>query len=253
MLVAHCQLPPNSMPTTMPMRPCSNKRVWLTRKPINARKRLGHGDPPRGVGRTRLGGRRRTGKKVVIDGLWGLQCGNGASLGEANHMCFAAGPEKRNARRVRQAASQPAHAPHVAGFAKKAKPLKRHPVDTGPSPLINDANYCACDKTNQFFYQRNMRFSVPAGDTLGHVGVTVTDGGRAWLIAGDATFDQDQTRPDRTRRGGGREPKHPRSHCDPSPAQEQPSDRRQPRARRSRAAVDHEPRMARSLAKGPND
>jgi N-acyl homoserine lactone hydrolase len=157
-------------------------------------------------------------------------------------------------------------------------------VDTGPSPQINDANYYACDKTNQFFYQRNMRFSVPAGDTLGprlaqagidvakvralvithfhadhiggvdlvpqalaytgagnwpshtgaftcrlpagfaptvmtfdndqgaaltadgkvrivplpghtpgHVGVTVTDGGRVWLMAGDATFDQDQT------------------------------------------------------------
>jgi uncharacterized protein (TIGR03118 family) len=34
------------------------------------------------------------GKKVLIDGLWGLQFGNGASLGEANHMYFAAGPEK---------------------------------------------------------------------------------------------------------------------------------------------------------------
>jgi uncharacterized protein (TIGR03118 family) len=34
------------------------------------------------------------GKKLVIDGLWGLQFGNGASLGEANHMYFAAGPEK---------------------------------------------------------------------------------------------------------------------------------------------------------------
>lgn len=35
-----------------------------------------------------------SGKKVVIDGLWGLQFGNGASLGEADHMYFAAGPEK---------------------------------------------------------------------------------------------------------------------------------------------------------------
>jgi uncharacterized protein (TIGR03118 family) len=32
------------------------------------------------------------GRKVVIDGLWGLQFGNGASLGEANHLYFAAGP-----------------------------------------------------------------------------------------------------------------------------------------------------------------
>lgn len=34
------------------------------------------------------------GKKVILDGLWGLQFGNGASLGEASHMYFAAGPEK---------------------------------------------------------------------------------------------------------------------------------------------------------------
>lgn len=32
--------------------------------------------------------------RVVIDGLWGLQFGNGASLGEANHMYFASGPNK---------------------------------------------------------------------------------------------------------------------------------------------------------------
>ncbi|MCI0735275.1 MAG: TIGR03118 family protein [Beijerinckiaceae bacterium] len=32
------------------------------------------------------------GRKVKIDGLWGLQFGNGASLGEANHLYFAAGP-----------------------------------------------------------------------------------------------------------------------------------------------------------------
>jgi uncharacterized protein (TIGR03118 family) len=32
------------------------------------------------------------GERVVIDGLWGLQFGNGVSLGEANHLYFAAGP-----------------------------------------------------------------------------------------------------------------------------------------------------------------
>jgi uncharacterized protein (TIGR03118 family) len=32
------------------------------------------------------------GRKITIDGLWGLQFGNGASLGEANHLYFAAGP-----------------------------------------------------------------------------------------------------------------------------------------------------------------
>jgi uncharacterized protein (TIGR03118 family) len=34
------------------------------------------------------------GERVVIDGLWGLQFGNGASLGEANQLYFAAGPNK---------------------------------------------------------------------------------------------------------------------------------------------------------------
>jgi uncharacterized protein (TIGR03118 family) len=34
------------------------------------------------------------GSRVVIDGLWGLQFGNGASLGESNHVYFAAGPNK---------------------------------------------------------------------------------------------------------------------------------------------------------------
>ncbi len=34
------------------------------------------------------------GRRVIVDGLWGLQFGNGASLGEANHMYFAAGIEK---------------------------------------------------------------------------------------------------------------------------------------------------------------
>jgi N-acyl homoserine lactone hydrolase len=163
-------------------------------------------------------------------------------------------------------------------------------IDTGPSPRINEPDYFACDKRNEFFYRRNMRFFVPSGDTLGprlaeagidvkrvkalvithfhadhiggvdvvpqakvytgagnwpqhvgaftcrlpagfepnlirfensdgslakqghaltadgkvqivplpghtpgHVGVSVTDGGRTWLIAGDATFDPDQT------------------------------------------------------------
>jgi uncharacterized protein (TIGR03118 family) len=34
------------------------------------------------------------GQRVVIDGLWGLQFGNGESLGQADHMYFAAGPNK---------------------------------------------------------------------------------------------------------------------------------------------------------------
>ncbi len=34
------------------------------------------------------------GDPIVVDGLWGLQFGNGASLGEADHLYFAAGPNK---------------------------------------------------------------------------------------------------------------------------------------------------------------
>ncbi|WP_280152102.1 TIGR03118 family protein [Piscinibacter sp. XHJ-5] len=34
------------------------------------------------------------GRPLVIDGLWGLQFGNGASLGEANDLYFAAGPNR---------------------------------------------------------------------------------------------------------------------------------------------------------------
>ncbi|MEW6038393.1 MAG: TIGR03118 family protein [Pseudomonadota bacterium] len=34
------------------------------------------------------------GRKIKIDGLWGLQFGNGASLGETNHLYFAAGPNE---------------------------------------------------------------------------------------------------------------------------------------------------------------
>lgn len=36
--------------------------------------------------------RNEHGERVRIDGLWGLQFGNGASLGTANHLYFAAGP-----------------------------------------------------------------------------------------------------------------------------------------------------------------
>ena len=39
-------------------------------------------------------------------------------------------------------------------------------VDTGPPPHINQSEYLACDKGNEFFYRRNLRFSVPVGDTL---------------------------------------------------------------------------------------
>jgi hypothetical protein len=33
------------------------------------------------------------GERIAIEGLWGLQFGNGASLGDENALYFAAGPE----------------------------------------------------------------------------------------------------------------------------------------------------------------
>ena len=39
-------------------------------------------------------------------------------------------------------------------------------VDTGPSERQNKSDYYECDKFNEFFYKRNLRFSVPKGDTL---------------------------------------------------------------------------------------
>jgi hypothetical protein len=33
-------------------------------------------------------------KPIEIDGLWGLQFGNGVRLGYTNHLYFAAGPEE---------------------------------------------------------------------------------------------------------------------------------------------------------------
>jgi uncharacterized protein (TIGR03118 family) len=37
------------------------------------------------------------GERIEIEGLWGLQFGNGVSLGEANRLYFAAGPEDETA------------------------------------------------------------------------------------------------------------------------------------------------------------
>ena len=37
------------------------------------------------------------GDPIAIEGIWGLQFGNGASLGEANRLYFAAGPEDETA------------------------------------------------------------------------------------------------------------------------------------------------------------
>ncbi|MGV3524514.1 MAG: MBL fold metallo-hydrolase [Candidatus Sericytochromatia bacterium] len=48
-------------------------------------------------------------------------------------------------------------------------------VDTGPSPHINAPDYYACDRANGLFYQRNLRFALPEGESLrerlGEIGV----------------------------------------------------------------------------------
>jgi uncharacterized protein (TIGR03118 family) len=58
-----------------------------------------------------------SGKKVVIDGLWGLQFGNGASLGEANHLYFAAGPEKEKQGLFGKLRANPDTLPVLAGVS----------------------------------------------------------------------------------------------------------------------------------------
>ena len=57
------------------------------------------------------------GSKVVIDGLWGLQFGNGASLGEANHLYFAAGPERETEGLFGKLQANPGTLPALAGLS----------------------------------------------------------------------------------------------------------------------------------------
>lgn len=57
------------------------------------------------------------GKRVVIDGLWGLQFGNGASLGEANHLYFAAGPNKEVDGLFGKLEPNPTTLPYIGGFS----------------------------------------------------------------------------------------------------------------------------------------
>jgi uncharacterized protein (TIGR03118 family) len=57
------------------------------------------------------------GKRVVLDGLWGLQFGNGASLGEANHMYFASGPNKEADGLVGKLEANPKTLPYIGGIS----------------------------------------------------------------------------------------------------------------------------------------
>jgi uncharacterized protein (TIGR03118 family) len=57
------------------------------------------------------------GRRVVIDGLWGLQFGNGASLGEANHMYFASGPNKEKDGLLGKLEANPRTLPLLGGIS----------------------------------------------------------------------------------------------------------------------------------------
>jgi uncharacterized protein (TIGR03118 family) len=55
------------------------------------------------------------GRRVVLDGLWGLQFGNGASLGEANQMYFASGPNKEADGLLGKLQANPRTLPYLGG------------------------------------------------------------------------------------------------------------------------------------------
>ena len=57
------------------------------------------------------------GNRVVIDGLWGLQFGNGASLGEANHLYFAAGPNHEEDGLFGKLQANPRTLPYIGGVS----------------------------------------------------------------------------------------------------------------------------------------
>lgn len=57
------------------------------------------------------------GRRVVLDGLWGLQFGNGASLGEANHMYFASGPNKEQDGLLGKLQANPRTLPFLGGIS----------------------------------------------------------------------------------------------------------------------------------------
>lgn len=57
------------------------------------------------------------GRRLILDGLWGLQFGNGASLGEANHMYFAAGPEKETQGLFGKLQANPKTLPVLSGLS----------------------------------------------------------------------------------------------------------------------------------------
>ncbi len=63
------------------------------------------------------------GRRIEIPGIWGLQFGNGASLGEATHLYFAAGPEDETAGLFGKLEAAPrARPPHARDDGRRAGP-----------------------------------------------------------------------------------------------------------------------------------
>lgn len=63
------------------------------------------------------------GKRIEIPGIWGLQFGNGSSLGEATHLYFSAGPEDETDGLFGKLETAPrARPPHARGDARRPKP-----------------------------------------------------------------------------------------------------------------------------------
>ncbi len=61
-------------------------------------------------------------------------------------------------------------------------------------PRLADGPFGAFAESERLTARGNVRLVPLYGHTPGHVGVLVEDAGRYWLIAGDATFDMQQTR-----------------------------------------------------------
>jgi N-acyl homoserine lactone hydrolase len=70
----------------------------------------------------------------------------------------------------------------------------RLPAGFQPSLVsFDNAQMARADRGQALTSDGKVQIVPLPGHTPGHVGVSVTDGGHTWLIAGDATFDQDQT------------------------------------------------------------
>jgi N-acyl homoserine lactone hydrolase len=83
----------------------------------------------------------------------------------------------------------PDHWPHHVGAFTCRLPLGFEPVPVAfkPEPVVG------LSQSHALTSDGKVRIVPLPGHTPGHVGLAVSDGGRTWLMAGDATFDEGQT------------------------------------------------------------